>query len=497
MGFKESASFATYLSMGAVAARATALDLRDSHGHRPIELERYAMSNKIWQQKVKRLRMPDLVCVNCGLRVESRGKSKLGVILSHSDTVGREWFGGGMRPADLFAFSYVDVSSPTPITGAATYLTHDSLTQAAAHAKVGPPKSATAGSERSIEWPTYVPSMDGVLEEPPALLVAPTTPSLYIRKANGVLQTYSAWANWPTRNRYLPYGTPIVGGQTIVAGAASAATPAQTDCPGAIWDIGADLTSNDPIDRFAAVKAAGYLPAPDLMAIISGITDHPDTDWRLQMEALSTLSRLGVVEAVGRLEAVVFSDGSDDRRMEAVLILAEVDEPAATEALVAVAASLELPSEVRSAAVWGLGQGVRPEPIAVINYIGDVDDAVALHAAAAISTPDATVAAALGALLAGAPRIAEAAAIVLLRNGRIPELLAAARGVGPGQVLALRALGDIPTAAFAAVGEVGVTVEFANELRALWRGLDDWMRQGGVEELDALSLQRIRFGPEI
>ena len=93
MGFKEDASFARFVSMGAAGTAKVGQVLRNEHGHRPVELERYAMANKVWQTKVKRLRLPDLVCLQCGLRVESRAKSKLGIILSHSERPG----GGGTR----------------------------------------------------------------------------------------------------------------------------------------------------------------------------------------------------------------------------------------------------------------------------------------------------------------------------------------------------------------------------------------------------------------
>ena len=61
MGFKEDADFARFVSMGAVGVAAVAFDLSEAHGHRMVELERYAMANKVWQTKVKRLRLPDLL----------------------------------------------------------------------------------------------------------------------------------------------------------------------------------------------------------------------------------------------------------------------------------------------------------------------------------------------------------------------------------------------------------------------------------------------------
>ena len=93
MGFKEDADFARFVSMGAIGSAAVASHLRSRLGHQPIELERYAMANKVWQTKVKRIRLPDLLCVRCGLRIESRAKSKLAVVLSHPTLQA----GNGMR----------------------------------------------------------------------------------------------------------------------------------------------------------------------------------------------------------------------------------------------------------------------------------------------------------------------------------------------------------------------------------------------------------------
>ena len=95
MGFKEDAGLPRFVSMGAVGTATVAAHLRSRHGHQPIELERYAMANKVWQTKVKRLRLPDLVCTRCGRRVGSRAKSRLGIELSDSDTPGPEWHAGG------------------------------------------------------------------------------------------------------------------------------------------------------------------------------------------------------------------------------------------------------------------------------------------------------------------------------------------------------------------------------------------------------------------
>ena len=65
MALKASESFIRFVSMGAAGAH-RAVEILGLHGHDARELERYATCNKIWQHKIKRLRMPDLFCLRCG-----------------------------------------------------------------------------------------------------------------------------------------------------------------------------------------------------------------------------------------------------------------------------------------------------------------------------------------------------------------------------------------------------------------------------------------------
>ena len=81
MGFKTDTSFLRFLSMGAKGVSQTIAQMEEL-GFRPIELERYCSSNKIWTTKVKRLRLPDLLCVKTGLRLEVRAKSDLKIRMS-------------------------------------------------------------------------------------------------------------------------------------------------------------------------------------------------------------------------------------------------------------------------------------------------------------------------------------------------------------------------------------------------------------------------------
>ena len=103
MAFKTDRSFLRFLTMGAIGVRETARTLRDE-GFKPIELERYCTSNKIWMTKVKRLRLPDLLCVRTGVRFEVRAKSALKVRMSDAPANPDRRWDVGLRDNDLVAF---------------------------------------------------------------------------------------------------------------------------------------------------------------------------------------------------------------------------------------------------------------------------------------------------------------------------------------------------------------------------------------------------------
>src|SRR5207248_10150157 len=89
--------------MGAMGVRRVA-ELMTHAALQPIELERYSRSNKIWSTKVKRLRLPDLLCVKTGLRVEVRAKSDLTIKMSDALTNPDRRWNSGLAGNDMIAF---------------------------------------------------------------------------------------------------------------------------------------------------------------------------------------------------------------------------------------------------------------------------------------------------------------------------------------------------------------------------------------------------------
>ena len=84
LALKPDASFFRKIALGAVGSRRVAQDLQRL-GHRVVELERVAMDTKLWKDvKRKRVRIPDLVCQLCGLRIESRAKTRADLSMSRN-----------------------------------------------------------------------------------------------------------------------------------------------------------------------------------------------------------------------------------------------------------------------------------------------------------------------------------------------------------------------------------------------------------------------------
>lgn len=148
MGFKADTSFLRFLTMGAKGVRQT-MRLLTQIGFRPIELERYSASNKIWATKVKRLRLPDILCVKTGLRIEVRAKSALKLKMSDAPANPDRVWDAGLRDSDLVAFvaCFESADGPTPATDA-MFFTVESLRKSVHLSRLGTPKSASEGAER-------------------------------------------------------------------------------------------------------------------------------------------------------------------------------------------------------------------------------------------------------------------------------------------------------------------------------------------------------------
>jgi hypothetical protein len=489
VGFKEDADFARFVSMGATGTAAVARHLRERHGHRPIELERYAMANKIWQTKVKRLRLPDLLCVACGRRVESRAKSALAIVLSDSDTPGREWYAGGMRADDLYAFVRADLSAFPPTVGQPVFFSSAALHYAFPYAKRTSRKAASQGAEVTLAWPSWVPGKSGWFRG------VDEQDRIVCEFDDGTRRTYWQWRDWPIRRTYLQVGARIEAGDTMVAGVVE--QPGPLTCPGAVWDLEADLRVEDPTSVYAAVKAAGILADERALGALVTIAQQETLDWRVRLEASASLARLDPTGWTRPIAVLALDPRRpDEQRMEAVFVLSEIPTDEAGRALAEVATlGDDGGSELRAAAVWGLGRGRRPRPDLLLPFAGDPDDLVGLHAIVALrEVPDEQLPTLLDWLQAD-DRRAAAAATLLARHEQVAALLTAVGLGGRARLWALLALGRLRPEVVHAGASGQLTEAVEGTLETLWIAHDDWLRGASQEGLEALAVQTVRFDP--
>lgn len=483
MAFKENEDFARFLTMGAYATAAVSDDL-GRHGHTIIELERYAKANKIWQTKVKRLRLADLLCIRCGRRFESKGKTKLELKLSHSPKDPRQWW-AAMRQDDVFAFVRVAVTSDGPDAGQVAYVTRRALHAAEPSLREGVRKAIADGAEPDVSWPVTVPTQGGVVTEI-------VDKAIKVIKDDGRRQTYSArkWAAYyPVRavdERY-------EAGDVL----ASCAKPADITCEGDVWDWPSDLYSPDEGDRFPAVKAARFRGSATMAEQLRMIMNNLNDDWRLRLEAAASLAPVDDAAVIYLIDRALDATARDGEPMEGVFALSELDSDAAVNALVKIAGARgKAATEVRAAAAWGLGLGAKPSPQLLVPLLGDEDDIVALHAGAAM--PDDLSSTVVDALVEvvkiGTFRDATSAAHQLSRHGHSTALLRVIEGLTDDvRQVALLAVGDAPAADVeAALGSADPTV--AATVRTLQAQRADWLRAPETEGgLDVLAKQRVRL----
>lgn len=463
MGFKADTSFLEKLKMGATAGRVT-IDFLRSRGFEPIELERYSTSNKIWSTKVKRLRLADVLCVRTGLRVEVRGKSDLQIKMSDSPSNPERRWDTGLRDNDLVALVPCEMGRPVRPRGEPVFFGVADMRSSVASAKLGPPKSASEGAERDLTWPSIVPGADGVVTEV-------TADRIKTDLVTGRRQTYQLKGKIP----YVQAGTTFRAGASILAGALARIVDVRS-LLARRWDPLADLRAADPKDRYAAAKA---LPFREDIARDRTIAQlrrvlREEADDRTALEIAGALARLDVAEGFERLERDALRVDESfpfHLRMEAILILSEhVESQRAAEILDSVARHGSCRgTELKQAAVWGLGKAGTRAYRLLVPHLADDEDDVALHAIAAFG-PDvpAEVARAVGEALVAedsSPRARSAAseALRLIGTKQAATLLLEMAGGDPSPWV-LATLGRFPRPV---ITEVAPSETLANAIEPL------------------------------
>jgi hypothetical protein len=410
MGFKADTSFLRFLSMGAAGARQVMTQMKAA-GFEPIELERYCTSNKIWTTKVKRLRLPDLLCVRTGTRVEVRAKSDLKIRMSDAPSNPDRRWNSGMRDEDLAAFITCFDDSGTPRPAAeGVFFTFGDLRKTETTSQLGPPKSASEGAERDRTWSSVVPQRDGVVEFVDKTVIRVMMDADSERPARP--QTFQLRGRAP----YVRVGDKFTAEASIIAGMPPQRMTLKAYLQGK-YDPLSEVGAKDAVDRYAAVKSLPFLPERKKQAV-AAIEQRLDAEKedRVLLEAAGAGTALESAKAWKRLESFVWNQDRADLRMEAVFILTELRSPGARDVLVKIATDQKFADhEIRQAAVWGLGKAGLKRYGDLLPFLNDADRDVVLHAIAAFGndTPEPVIIQLITELTAGDKRRAPAASETL------------------------------------------------------------------------------------
>ena len=380
--FKTDASFLEKISIGATGTQRVFSDLTNM-GHEPIELERGSRSFKIWRDiKIKRIRVPDILCVKCGVRVESRGKTKFEVSMSHSTSEPERAWNSGLYDQDYVALVGVHKSGDAPVDWEAdqnvSYVQVGEMDKTFREGLVRSttPKGAQEGFESRLIWPSTIASSDG-------LVVKADEVSIQIRRAsdNRIL-TYQLGAGITSR---VHKGELVVQHQII----ASVITPHRFfSCDHIVTEdhFLRRLSSASVSERYAATKALRFLPTSKfILETLTWKLNDPDEHIYVRMEAAATLARSDRTEGWNFIKDRL-RDVYPTHRLEAVIILAELDKPDSVSLLQSVLGDRTQNAEVRAGAAWSLGElGKSSSFDSLVDAFGELEEVIKIEAARALA----------------------------------------------------------------------------------------------------------------
>jgi hypothetical protein len=223
-----------------VAQAQVAYDL-SLQGHHMIAMAENGRTDRVMGTKT---RMPELLCSDCGLRVDVRPKSKMSLALSHNSEDAERAWDASRREHDVVAFLKCELVDGRYVAGDVVH-----------YAKVGDLRAAGGtlkeshfpgpeGNRHYINWPASAPGSAGVVKD---------VDEAGIRWAKPDLSEYLVKVP-PTQTVYVRAGDFFAPGERLFYG--SVPQVANVTCNLAkAWDAVADLASSDILARYAAVRA--------------------------------------------------------------------------------------------------------------------------------------------------------------------------------------------------------------------------------------------------
>lgn len=360
--FKSDDSFLRKLAVGAAGTNATISRLK-SLGFSPIELERGSTGFKIWKKiKIKRVRVPDILCLDTGLRVKSRGKTKLEISMSHSLNDPRRAWDAGLRDDDLVSIvvfaqnddSPIDLQQVSPVH----FIRVSEMRQAFAAGQVSitQPKGVEEGSEIRVMWTCAAAKQKAVVSEVETTRIS-LIPSPPARRQIIQLSRSRGKMNLAPQ---VKVGDTVDANQIVAAVAPVYTT---LHCPPLVEeDYFLDkLTSVNLSERYAAAKALRYRGFTMAQPALQARMNDTDEDIYVKLEAAAALAAYDDLVAWAFLEHQLHSPVMLvplETQLETIIVLSEIPKAHSERLLIEVLQDRNRDDELRAGAAWALGQFV-------------------------------------------------------------------------------------------------------------------------------------------
>lgn len=358
--FKSDDSFLRKLAVGAAGTNAT-IDRLKAMGFNPIELERGSTGFKIWKKiKIKRVRVPDILCLNTGLRFESRGKTKLEISMSHSLNDPKRAWDAGMRDDDLVSIvvfkqnddSPVDLKQISPIHFVSVKDMRKAF--AAGQVSITQPKGVEEGSEIRVMWTCAAANQRSVVfvVEPGRISLTPIPEarrqSIQLSRSKGKITL-------------LPQ---VNAGDTVDANQIVASVvPVNTNlqCPTSVSEAYFidKLASVNLSERYAAAKALRYRGYTTAKPVLESRMTDADEDIYVQLEAAAALAAYDEPNGWEFMENKLRSPVMTvplETQLETVIVASEIPKNRSEQLLIEVLRDTQRDDELRAGAAWALGQ---------------------------------------------------------------------------------------------------------------------------------------------
>lgn len=358
--FKSDDSFLRKLAIGAAGTNATIARLKEM-GFNPIELERGSTGFKIWKKiKIKRVRVPDILCLKTGIRFESRGKTKLEISMSHSLNDPKRAWDAGMRDDDIVSIVVFKQDDNSPIDlkqlSPAHFVSVKGMRTAfsARQVSITRPKGFEEGSEIRVVW-TCAPAnkRSKVLAVEPARIrlasvTEPKPQTIKLSRSRGMI----------TLRPQVKVGD-IVEANQIVA----SVVPVKINlkCPKAISEAYFinKLASVNLSERYAAAKALRYRGYTTAKPVLESRMTDTDEDIYVQLEAAAALAAhddsTGWEFMENKLRSPVMTVPLETQ-LETVIVASEIPKRRGEQLLIEVLQDSQRDDELRAGAAWALGQ---------------------------------------------------------------------------------------------------------------------------------------------